>query len=1248
MREVQPGHARLHLAEESPPCLSAPSRRSRIRSARLRDLAVAALLGLSGSVAGAGAQEPDDNPLLRWQYFHEQRAFPGTTIPAGALLRARQQMRDRWPELFLPRTGDRTSAFALSTSAWTPIGPAPISNGSAGRVSTVAVHPGDPAVVYIGGAQGGVWRTGDGGLTWSALTDNECSLAMGSIAIDPVDPRILYAGTGELHFSGDSYYGCGVLRSTDEGASWTRLGETAFASSTGGARISRLIIDPATAGSTSTTTIYAASSNGLWISHNSGLSWMKTLDGVISDLQLDGASSRTLYAAVGLPSTAETSGIFRSDNYGNTWTKLTAFPPTDVGRIALGASPVVGGTVYAAVQNGFNNGTNDGRLLGIWRTTDGGASWTQRTATQADCGTQCWYDLVIAVDPVDPDRVWFGGVPLFRSTDGAQTFQNVLRNAHVDQHAITFDPTDPGTVYIGNDGGVYRSRDGATSWQSLNAGLSITQFYAGISLHPTDTTVVLGGTQDNGTLEARGDEIWFSVLGADGGFTAIDYENPTYAWAETQWTSGSGFAGPRIRIGSGSFERRVTGIDTNDRALFIPPLVMDRTDPATLYFGTYRVYRTTSRGVLWGAISPDLTQTTNGRVSAIAPAESDPRTLWVGTTDGAIQVTRDAGVTWNLRNGGLPARYVTDIVVDGANPDIAVASVSGFGTGHVFRTTNGGVAWIDISGGLPDVPVNAVLTDPALGNALYVGTDLGVFRTFDNGDSWEPFGDGLPHVAIYDLTYNRGTGIAVAATHGRSVFAFKPSAASFLAIAQDSIRFESVGDTARLTAVGLDLTGDTIPDLVPAWRSSDDAVTSVDSRGLLTATGNGEAVIHAAFAGAMDSTIVIVRQMVADIADLPRTLDLVQGEARLVPARPVDALGQAIPGAVIAWSSSDPGIATVDPDGTIHAVGTGDVDIVAAVDNVRDSTAVSVVPPSTATVSAIPAVVATEPRSAAGTALPLLSLEVAVSGLESMRIGRLDFTVRGIDPRATVTLIRDANGNGSIDPTEAGVVSIPVNLAVGETADIALEPTDMIVGGGETERFILAIRLSGDSPNGASFQATWLPQSTSATGVRSGAGNRLSLPQAPVASATITSTVLGADEILTFSENPVRSDRVIFNFREPPARAAVYTVTGRLVIDLTQHIQQGNRIDWDLRNGDGERVAPGVYLVIFDVAGTVMRERLIVIPRDGPVERETGGRAWLPPPHQASASRSYVMIRSHSSASERATTATTGSDSLRL
>jgi photosystem II stability/assembly factor-like uncharacterized protein len=1175
--------------------------------------AVLAFITLAFAVLPAAAQE-EEALEDRWRYFYEMRAYPFERVPAGALQRARQQFAARWPDAL---ARNAANDIAVGSSVWTPIGPAPIEGGFSGRIASIAVHPTNPAILYIGAAQGGVWKSIDGGASWVPLTDTQCSLAMGSIAIDPVNPQILYAGTGELHFSGDSYYGCGILRSIDGGASWTQMGASVFDFTTGGARVSRVAIDPTSAGSAGSTLVYAATSSGLFRSTNSGLTWTQTLAGIATDVVIDPVDPRILYSAIGATSGSNQNGVYKSTDRGATWTPLTSgFPGGNTGRIALAIAPSSPSTVYAAIQDAFGGGGSDGQLLGIYRTIDAGATWARLAASGADCASQCWYDLFLAVDPLDAAVVYFGGVLLYRSDDGGALFRNITRSIHVDQHTIAFDPTNPSTVFVGNDGGIFRTQNRGGSWTSLNTNLAITQFYAGVSAHPLDPNVVLGGTQDNGTLEFGGTTTWAVALGGDGGYTAIDYIDPTRAWAETQWSPNSGFSGPRLRIGAAGFgPPMVTGINTAEPALFIPPLVMDPVNPDILYFGTIRLYRTTNSGNLWTSLTNDLSKGT-GRVSSIAPAPSDPSVVYVGTNDGNVHVTRDSGATFTLRITGLPNRAVTDIAVDGDDAATATLTMSGFGTGHVFRTTDYGVTWSDASGNLPDLPVNAALTHPGLGTDLYVGTDLGIFRSTNSGGSWTPFNPGLPNVAVFDLIYSSTTGIAVAATHGRGVFAFRPVVAASLVVAPDTIAFTSLEDSVHVSATAFDSTGTAIGGASFAWRSLDPAVATVDATGTVVSRGNGTTRIIASFAGVSDSTTVRVQQIVVALVGLPDSLTLVAGERVSPPVRAVDAAGQTALNAIVQFASSDPAVAIVDATGTITAVSIGTTVVRATVGSLRDSAFVRVAPPSVTDVAAQPIPSTNTATTAAGTRLPLLKLQFTVNGIEPVELTRLGFEVTGNDPGATLILVDDVNHDGIADPTEPTVASFPVSLVEDATKQVTLSPDGLELQPGQTTDLIAALSLSGRSPNGATFSLAFLPQLTSSIGTRSGIRDRLDLPADIVASADVTTSLLQPGQLLSFSENPVRSASVIFNFAETPTAAAIYTLTGRRIVDLAQRISGTGRVEWDLRNDEGTSVAPGVYLVIFNVQGTVLRERLIVLrprepdrPPSGTVRRQPAGRS---------------------------------------
>ena len=628
-----------------------------------------------------------------------------------------------------------------------------------GRVSALAIHPRDRDIIYIGAAQGGVWRTSDAGVSWVPLTDRECSLAMGSIAIDPVNPDIVYAGTGEQHFSAGSYYGCGVLRSLDGGLSWQQLGSDVFirepspmgmrmsAPLRGGARISRVHVDPLTAGSATSTVVLVASTFGLFRSTDSGANWNAVLSGMVTDLvQRPGEPSR-LYAAV------YGDGVYESLNGGLSWNRVPLSLSGDVRRINLAIAPSARDVLYAAVVHA--------RDLRLYRSDDGGQNWRNLEARGIDC-YQCFFNLTIAVDPDNPERVYLGEVLLYLSVDGGVTFRNVRRDMHVDQHLLVFDTLGGNNIlYVANDGGVYRSTDGANSFESLSTNLATIQYYKGISLHPRDPNLTLGGSQDNGCQLLTSNTATAVQIGCgDGGFTAFDADDP-----DVYYYVSSGRGGP---LRNGTLVR--AGIsDTGNRSA---PLVMDPMDSRRLYFGSSWLYRTDNSAENW---SPVFELPGRANVYRIAPSVGDSNTVYIAFWDpedtrANVFVTRDGGVTWSNVTQGLPARPPGDLAVHPDDPDEAFLVLGGFLSGHVFRTRDGGRTWEDRSGDLPDMPVNAVLYDPADPAGVYIGTDLGVFYSSTGGGSWTPLTDGFPMVAVFDVAAQPGTGRLVAATHGRGMF----------------------------------------------------------------------------------------------------------------------------------------------------------------------------------------------------------------------------------------------------------------------------------------------------------------------------------------------------------------------------------------------------------------------------------------------------------------------------------------------
>jgi photosystem II stability/assembly factor-like uncharacterized protein len=801
------------------------------------------------------AKNPIDPDLLqidlageRAKYFFHRRAFPSRSIPLDWRLKAQEHL-EKDPALKLRK---------LDAEQFTPIGPAPINDGQtfgrrqniSGRVTAIAIDPQNPALVYLGAAQGGLWRSTDAGQDWQAMTDNEPTQATGAIAIDPTNSKIIYIGTGEGSLSGDSFYGMGILKSTDGGITWKNFAAQTFV----GVSFSQLIIDPK-----NPNTLYGAitsgragrriynpqpATNGIYKSTDGGQSWANILqvgtmplDSSATDLAMDPTNSSVLYAAI------IAQGIYKTTDGGVTWTKLGGgLPTTNFLRPSIAISKTNPSVLYSAFED-----ANSEDLLNIFKSADGGNSWTATTRPpRSGFGNicQCFYDNFIKIDPGDPNTVYFGGVGLFKSSNGGLGWIDLSENSiglHADFHAFAFAANNSKNIFVGNDGGVWSSTDGGNNFTNLNATLNITQFQS-ISLHPTNPNIALGGTQDNGTNLYNGMPGWIHSQDGDGGFAAIDQSSPNTMYHTFFNFPGLGIGPERSDSGGGlgSWVDASAGIDQNDEVLFYAPLVIDPNKSTTLYFGTYRLYRSDNQGRGWTAISDRLTNTnpsdmTMIAISAIAVAPGSPQSIYTGSSDGAVFASQDGGQTFQNVNDNLPARFVSKIVVDPNAPKTVYVSLSGFQSGHVYKSVTGGGNWQDISGNLPDVPANALIVNPLNTNNLFVGTDVGVFRSDNGGALWQPV-LGLPAVSVFDLAINANLGIVRAATHGRGVYELELP--NFVDTTPPTV-------TVKVPNGGEEVAGNSKFNI--AWQSSDD--TGVVSHDIDLSTDSGATFPIAIVAG---------------------------------------------------------------------------------------------------------------------------------------------------------------------------------------------------------------------------------------------------------------------------------------------------------------------------------------------------------------------------------------------------------------
>ena len=735
----------------------------------------------------------DTRERADWLRF--RRMYPDSEIPEGAREYA-------WEALI-----KQESEPGLS---WRPIGPDSITSRKgtvSGRVNTIALSPADENLILIGSATGGIWRSQDGGKTFVPVSDNKADLAVGSIAFCAGTPNIVYAGMGDPVYG---FLGNGVLKSTDKGGSWKKCNDLSLPSPSTIVSVEVDPEDPNLVCLAQNSKFGSAENSGFYRSSDGGISWRQTLKGEVCDLAANPADPKTIYAAVesGNPG-SPLAGIYITTDSGNTWQKLLSVTGTDTTGspvtfdsdsalyIKIATTATRPNSIYAFISGAVNKQPTNQLLV----SADGGRSWTAQTVNSVDA-VQPWWNLYIAVDPGNANVIYVGTLDINKSTDGGASWTNLTGNCsvqqadpsnvsfttggilHVDQHTLVFSPHDSNTIYVSNDGGTFKSTNGGKSYLSLNNTLDLAQFYS-VATHPSDGSLLFGGTQDNGTLMRNGTSLqWNRILGSDGGQCVICSTDPTRLFA----TFASGSILLLAQDGQGLPVQMKT---FNERIGFNFPFLEKN---GILYVGTYRLWVSTvgcnSLNSLNGSDSwsapageQDLTKgiTSFGKdtLSAIGVCPSNPNVIYTGSEQGQMMVSTDAGQSWtkvkNLNEGGIPDRSITSIAVAPRNPAIAFATVSGFKTDHVFKTTDTGVTWRSISGNLHDITgdvmKNVAVNDLLLGEdgLVYIGTDIGVFMSKTGGDQWVSVRTGMPPVIVKAFSMNPD-GRLIAATFGRGVY----------------------------------------------------------------------------------------------------------------------------------------------------------------------------------------------------------------------------------------------------------------------------------------------------------------------------------------------------------------------------------------------------------------------------------------------------------------------------------------------
>jgi PKD repeat protein len=685
----------------------------------------------------------------RWEQYIEPRVFPSGD---RSLIHAGNEVRQK----MISNPAYKSSM--LVGGNWSPLGAFGVpTDGGAGRLNCIAFHPGNPAIIFVGAPSGGLWKTSNGGTTWTTTTDLLPTLGVSDIVINPVNTNIMYMGTGDM--DGSDSYGVGVLKSTDAGGTWNITGLNWNTSQ--GRDVNRMLISP-----NDENLIFAGTSTGVFRSADAGITWMKTL-GVsnIKDMEFKPGDPSVIYAA-------SLAGIYKSVNSGLTFTLI----PTSAGlpvsssinRIAIAVSAADPDYIYA-----LYSASSDSGFKGLYLSTNSGSSFSMQSNSPnligydydgSDAGGNGWYTLSLAVSPSNASEVMVGGVNVWKSSDAGSSWACIahwwgaggLPYVHADIHNLIYRP-DGLEFFAACDGGIFKTTNGGSSWTDKSGGLQIGEMYR-LGNSVTNASVVIQGWQDNGcNLYDAG--AFDRVLGGDGMECFIDWSNPNYVYGEYQ---NGGLQ--RSSNGGASFSDIVNNITESGQ--WITPWMQDPVTPNTLYAGFDNVWKSTNRGNSWTAISSFGAL----GLTILEVAKTNPLYIYAGNSS-TIRKTTDGGTTWTTLALPMPGSSITALEISTTNPNMIWISRSGYtATNKVHKSVDGGITWTNMSASLPNIPINCILNQTGTNEGVYVGTDVGVYYTDNDLTSWMPFSNGLPNVVVDELEIHYGAGKLRAATFGRGLW----------------------------------------------------------------------------------------------------------------------------------------------------------------------------------------------------------------------------------------------------------------------------------------------------------------------------------------------------------------------------------------------------------------------------------------------------------------------------------------------
>jgi len=713
-----------------------------------------------------GERENKSFALDALQFTTQAASYPNKDIPADAYVSAINWYKNNI-------NSDKRVLSASTT--WQSMGP----TNMGGRTVAIAMDPTDTAVLWLGSASGGLWKSTTGGIgaaAWTYVPLGFQVLGVSSIAINPANHNEMYVGTGEV-YSDSSFsqglislrptrgsYGMGLFKSTDGGNTWTQSINWTYQQNRG---VWKIIINPL-----KPSTVYAGTTNGVYKSTNSGATWTQVLNiPMAMDLQIHNVDTNILICGCGnYGSTLK--GIYRTTNSGTTWSVISSGVPTPnstSGRITFTENRHNNDSMYAHICDVYNS-------VGIYLSVDKGQNWTQMTSADI-ANYQGWYSKGMLLQNNNPNNILAGGIDVWRSNNGGITFNDVSVSSnvfHTDVHDIIGNPLDPNKVYIITDGALYRSNDFGNTYYECDGGYNTTQSYIG-SISSTDTTVLLSGLQDNYTIKYFGNKTWYGVVGGDGCYNAIDHTNDFIQYGAYQYLNV--IACNDQGIFNSGFQMLTNGSNANtpNYAAFLAPYIVCYSNTQFIYAGGLGLQRSTDGGNSFNFMGNNPVND-SGYIMTIAASYTNTDSVYFATAPNNVDnmkvfFSTDGGNTVTDITAGLPNRFPRRIAVNPANSKEVYIVFSGFGGKHIFKSTNSGASWTDISVSLPDMPFECITVDPMYPNRLYAGCDFGVFYSTNKGNTWTTYDNGFPDATmVFDLLVSPSDRYLYAFSHGRGIF----------------------------------------------------------------------------------------------------------------------------------------------------------------------------------------------------------------------------------------------------------------------------------------------------------------------------------------------------------------------------------------------------------------------------------------------------------------------------------------------